>query len=619
MLLALALALAQGLARMRPTAPEYSRAPAAFAQPPISPSAHRALHACALGLALAHALGRLQKSRSWRRGTRRPPPRRSPTYYYIGPRIQADGTGHLVASRAGRASAVCAAAATPDTASSLCRGQNPSQPEPSGPSEPGRSSPVGSKNVNVQAAFVHSLEFAANGTPPGRPSWTSILPPPTAMETQSFTARRSAASNLPTFQLPPPENHLSGMHKYPAYAPTSSTQPTPPSSSVLTPPPAHPNDNSPLSSLNSASSGGSTTGVPPYQPMGYWPTPQNPSYTYSSAPPMSGTYAQGQQNYMNAGRPMYSPAMNFPNRGTNSPTAGEGLPPPPYDINLPPFPTSAGSSGGQQQNLPTLAPQQQQQHQQQHHHQQQQHHQQQHHQQHQPPPPPQQLQPASQAPQQSPLHAPENYGGRPPPTPSYYTPASTPQQASFPAYTQQSPPQQSPNASSAPTNRISPVSAPQNYHSRPYGGYSLPAMAGPIMSNVHNPGNQMALVGGMNMQYPPHQLGGPMYGHHPGQQQQQSERPFKCDQCPQSFNRNHDLKRHKRIHLAVKPFPCGHCDKSFSRRDALKRHVLVKGCGKGTANGTSNTNGDSQSPDIKAEGMGDSIQSPSPEMIKKAI
>ena len=52
--------------------------------------------------------------------------------------------------------------------------------------------------------------------------------------------------------------------------------------------------------------------------------------------------------------------------------------------------------------------------------------------------------------------------------------------------------------------------------------------------------------------------------------QQPIDRPFKCDQCPQSFNRNHDLKRHKRIHLAVKPFPCGHCDKSFSRKDALK-------------------------------------------------
>ena len=57
-------------------------------------------------------------------------------------------------------------------------------------------------------------------------------------------------------------------------------------------------------------------------------------------------------------------------------------------------------------------------------------------------------------------------------------------------------------------------------------------------------------------------------GMHPNMQQQ--ERPFKCDVCPQSFNRNHDLKRHKRIHLAVKPFPCDNCEKSFSRKDALK-------------------------------------------------
>jgi len=52
------------------------------------------------------------------------------------------------------------------------------------------------------------------------------------------------------------------------------------------------------------------------------------------------------------------------------------------------------------------------------------------------------------------------------------------------------------------------------------------------------------------------------------------DRRLKCDKCPQSFNRNHDLKRHKRIHLAVKPFPCGHCEKSFSRKDALKVRCL---------------------------------------------
>jgi hypothetical protein len=61
----------------------------------------------------------------------------------------------------------------------------------------------------------------------------------------------------------------------------------------------------------------------------------------------------------------------------------------------------------------------------------------------------------------------------------------------------------------------------------------------------------------------PHFLGHTPHAH-------SHDRPFKCDQCPQSFNRNHDLKRHKRCHLAVKPFPCNHCDKSFSRKDALK-------------------------------------------------
>jgi uncharacterized Zn-finger protein len=30
------------------------------------------------------------------------------------------------------------------------------------------------------------------------------------------------------------------------------------------------------------------------------------------------------------------------------------------------------------------------------------------------------------------------------------------------------------------------------------------------------------------------------------------------------------LKRHQRIHLAVKPFGCEDCEKRFSRKDALK-------------------------------------------------
>jgi hypothetical protein len=80
------------------------------------------------------------------------------------------------------------------------------------------------------------------------------------------------------------------------------------------------------------------------------------------------------------------------------------------------------------------------------------------------------------------------------------------------------------------------------------------------------------------------------------------ERPFQCDLCPQNFvrpilsskrnvllidpdglsllaqNRNHDLKRHRKIHMELKPFSCTKCNKHFSRKDALRRHWLVKGC-----------------------------------------
>ncbi|KAK0733640.1 hypothetical protein B0T26DRAFT_670030 [Lasiosphaeria miniovina] len=146
----------------------------------------------------------------------------------------------------------------------------------------------------------------------------------------------------------------------------------------------------------------------------------------------------------------------------------------------------------------------------------------------------------------------------------------------------------------------------------------------PVLSNVHHPGAPLSVVGGMGMQgyghhhhpglpqhhmYVPHSSGGPT----------SQERPFKCDQCPQSFNRNHDLKRHKRIHLAVKPFPCDHCEKSFSRKDALKRHKLVKGCGgkdsRESRDGTSG--GNDASPIDRSDAVSDDNESGSPDIKKE--
>ncbi|KAF1355240.1 hypothetical protein BDV97DRAFT_375063 [Delphinella strobiligena] len=368
----------------------------------------------------------------------------------------------------------------------------------------------------------------------------------------SFTARRPNASNLPNFELPPPQ--LSHLHQKYSYNHASSQPPSSLTSvgNLLTPPSGLSGDGlSPVSSGVNTGSIQSNQQHPPYTPNGYmWPAQSSGTNPYGL---QSGN---GPNSYLAHRGGLFSPSLNSLVRGTHSPTTSEGLPPPTYG-EVPPFPTSMSMSapaslpalppqqhsigsammGGQQQSLTT---------------------------------------PATQS---SPVTTQDSYA-RLPPTPSFYHSSqqpSAPQQSTYPYSSGPSPVQQSPLSAGGQMPRMSPTHGhgsipPLQQHSAqsPYGHhrpFQYP-MPGPVLSNVGNPNSQLALVG-------------QMYGHPQAHQpNSQNDRPFKCDQCPQSFNRNHDLKRHKRIHLAVKPFPCGHCDKSFSRKDALKRHILVKGCGK---------------------------------------
>lgn len=191
--------------------------------------------------------------------------------------------------------------------------------------------------------------------------------------------------------------------------------------------------------------------------------------------------------------------------------------------------------------------------------------------------------PSAPAPVDPYAHSPYAHS-RPPSNSSYYAASTTPQHPTFPSYAPngvQSHPSPTTAAAAAAPHRgmgslSNPGMGPPHGSYRTYNAYSHmpPVMNAPVMSA------QMSVMSGMAMApYAHHPM---MYGHH-HQTQPQSDRPFKCDQCTQSFSRNHDLKRHKRIHLAVKPFPCTFCPKSFSRKDALKVCPPGPGLGPGVS------------------------------------
>ncbi|KAI4143076.1 MAG: hypothetical protein LQ340_007121 [Diploschistes diacapsis] len=387
--------------------------------------------------------------------------------------------------------------------------------------------------------------------------------------TSSLTSRRTATNNLPG-PLELPVNALTAKFGGPL---SSSALPTVANGQVsqssinalLTPPSNIPGESlSPMSSGSTSASNPAAIGLPPYTPTGYWG--QHGGGTGSTPNQLPTTLAQAWNSNATAfdsTRGRFSPSLASLMKSGTSGSPSEQLAPPSYDLGaLPPFPHSLNQPGA-------ISPGTASQHQQgMHFH----------------------TLPVSLPSQASPVHAPDRYQQALPPTPGYY-PSSRPslnlQHSQYPQFPSQSPPLQSPVSMSAPGSRISSVSQPMQQFAQPsYAAHGIPS----VMSGMHGPTQQMTMThSGMmpifnsghaaQMQH--------MYGAQPGQQP--ADRPFKCDQCPQSFNRNHDLKRHKRIHLAVKPFPCGHCDKSFSRKDALKRHILVKGCGKTTSDAKSSS------------------------------
>ncbi|KAF2155686.1 hypothetical protein K461DRAFT_310330 [Myriangium duriaei CBS 260.36] len=379
----------------------------------------------------------------------------------------------------------------------------------------------------------------------------------------SFTARRPNASNLPQFELPPPQ--LPAFNKYPHSFSAHPHQSTVGHSgtltsvgNLLTPPSGSSSDGlSPTSSapgMVSASSTSSQSMAAPYTPGAYsW-------QQGGSGPTPLGFHTAMSPSAFSASRAPFSPSLSSGVKNVTSPGANDYVGQAGAGAEVQSYSMSAPVS------LPSMPSQ---------------HHMSMAHSM------------GSAVSQASPIASQDAFvRPQPPPTPTHYGPHSaSPAQTPFTYSAGPSPIQHSPVSAAGHMSRMSPGHAhgqiPPIHSQSPFApqrpfSYSLP---GPILSNMGNPGGQMALVGGMpngmvgynsghlaQMQH--------LYGHAGAAPGANSDRPFKCDQCPQSFNRNHDLKRHKRIHLAVKPFPCGHCDKSFSRKDALKRHILVKGCGK---------------------------------------
>ncbi|KAF8895739.1 hypothetical protein CPB84DRAFT_1782342 [Gymnopilus junonius] len=112
----------------------------------------------------------------------------------------------------------------------------------------------------------------------------------------------------------------------------------------------------------------------------------------------------------------------------------------------------------------------------------------------------------------------------------------------------------------------SPGSVPQA-NCQPFGQASYPWNQGQPSSTTTDIGTAVypCLVAGCRKTF------SRLYSLRAHQRSHSTHRPYRCGVCPASFARNHDLKRHIRLH-EKKAWKCEGCHKIFSRRDAIKRH-----------------------------------------------
>jgi hypothetical protein len=394
---------------------------------------------------------------------------------------------------------------------------------------------------------------------------------------RSFSSRRPATEALPPFHMPP--RHASDIPSMASFSldhdsrgfPSTITPPDSTSGNLSYPPslsaPSVSPDRSALSrhfgppkltltpgaadGISPVLSGMASAGSQGSQPHpgvshhhytfgghshGSWPTPGS-SYGGPNSPTQTRQQPGAPQQFEPRPQSLFSQAPNAPymnHRNSHSPaTGGEGLPAPYEQPSLQHFQSHLGSGASGH--------------------------------------------PVSQAPASAPMngaHAVDPYSHtRPPSGPNYSITAPPASQYPLPSPTQQSP------SSTLPHRGLGggigggfgpgqPAMASPNPYRQGYPYQPVHGLSGGMIPGMQPPSGQLAMV--------PGHVG---MGHHPMSQHyvyaqqpasQPVDRPFKCDQCIQSFSRNHDLKRHKRIHLAVKPFPCGQCNKQFSRKDALK-------------------------------------------------